>query len=199
MRQQPVHDGLVADFFRSGEASARMVFGNNLENLPSTGRVLEIGCGKGRVVRYLAAQRAGAQFFGIDVSKEMIRLAWESDQNNLPRNLCFVVGDGSTFDAFPDQFFDVLYSYIVFQHLPRHIVRSYLRHAERILKPGGNLIFQVQTRSAVQEIDPADDDFRTIRYYTSVQARALVGPGFELRTTRGAPDDHNFFVEAVRK
>src|SRR5882672_12456948 len=75
------------EFFRSGESSANALFGQSLKLLPHQGRVIEIGCGKGRVTRYLALQRPGVSFFGIDVSKEMTRQAWDADPLTLPKNL----------------------------------------------------------------------------------------------------------------
>jgi len=99
---------------------------------------------------------------------------------------------------FPDMFFELVYSYIVFQHLPRHMVRSYIDDATRVLKPQGQLIFQVQTRTTVQEVDPPDNDFRSIRYYTPNQARALVGAHLTVTETRGDDNSHNYFVHAVK-
>jgi ubiquinone/menaquinone biosynthesis C-methylase UbiE len=187
------------EFYRSGEDSARLIFGSKLELLPSAGRILEIGCGKGRIIRWLAGQRQPLQCFGLDVSKEMVHLSWDTDRESFPTNLHFAVGSGMGLEPFPDNFFDAIYSFVVFQHMPRHYVRSTITDARRALKPGGQLTFQVQSRSAIQEIDPPDTDFRTIRYYTPKQAVALVADGFAVKGTRGKPDDHNFFVDAVKK
>jgi hypothetical protein len=46
---------------------------------------------------------------------------------------------------FADAYFDFIYSYIVFQHIPsREIVLNYLREAQRALKPGGVLCCQLR-------------------------------------------------------
>ena len=45
---------------------------------------------------------------------------------------------------FPDEKFDLVYSYAVFQHIPsREVVFNYLREARRVLKTGGILRCQL--------------------------------------------------------
>jgi ubiquinone/menaquinone biosynthesis C-methylase UbiE len=186
------------EFFLSGERSARSLFGARLEHLPHKGRVLEIGCGKGRITRHLAMARPKVFFFGVDVSKQMVIQAWHAAPKSLPINLCYLVGDGVSLGMFPDAFFDLVYSYIVFQHLPRHIVRGYVSEARRVLNPEGRLIFQVQTRAGRQDKEPPDQDFRTIRYYTVDEARELAGTCFKITETRGVENGHDFFVHAMK-
>ena len=51
---------------------------------------------------------------------------------------------GCDLALFPDEQFDFVYSYAVFQHIPsREVVFSYLREARRVLKPGGILRCQI--------------------------------------------------------
>jgi hypothetical protein len=55
------------------------------------------------------------------------------------------VTSGADLGIFEDAWFDFVYSYIVFQHIPsREIVLNYLREARRVLKPGGVLCCQVR-------------------------------------------------------
>ena len=67
-------------FFQSGESNVREHIQSDLENIcqtrdPGSMRIVEIGCGAGRLTKALAS------FFGevhaVDVSAEMIRLASE--------------------------------------------------------------------------------------------------------------------------
>ena len=110
-------------------------------------RALEIGCGPGRLMRPLA--RHFVEIHGVDVSDEMIALAKEKlrdTPNAFPH-----VGDGSTLPQFEDNFFDFIYSYAVFQHIPsREVVNQYLKEIARVLKPGGlvRLQFNGLPRSA---------------------------------------------------
>jgi SAM-dependent methyltransferase len=116
--------GLVADFKR----------------LPGRDAALEIGCGPGRLMRPLS--RYFGEIHGVDVSDAMIGLARERLRdvpNAHPHH-----GSGSDLALFPDEKFDFVYSYAVFQHIPsRDVVFSYLREAWRVLKPGGILRCQV--------------------------------------------------------
>ena len=101
---------------------------------------LEIGCGPGRLMRPLS--RHFAEIHGVDVSDEMIRLARER-LRDLP-NAFLHHGSGADLGMFPDNQFDFVYSYAVFQHIPsRDIVFDYLREARRVLKPGGIMRCQV--------------------------------------------------------
>jgi len=101
---------------------------------------LEIGCGPGRLMRPLS--RHFAEIHGVDVSDEMIRLAGER-LRDVPHAFLHH-GSGGDLGMFPDDKFDFVYSYAVFQHIPsRDIVFDYLREARRVLKPGGIMRCQV--------------------------------------------------------
>lgn len=182
------------EFFGSGKQSLDMIFDNKLDNIESGAMVLDIGCGRGRVARALATERPDIRVFGVDVAPSMIKSAIEANKD-IP-NLTFCVGDGTTLSVFPNEVFSFIYSFIVFQHLPRHITAQYISDAARTLKPGGKFNFQVQQKKEAMTIDPAWDDFRTIRYYTEQQVVALLRSPLELIKTRGG--GHNFFVECKR-
>src|SRR5580700_11051601 len=96
-------------------------------------RALEIGCGPGRVMRPMSAQFL--EIHGVDVSDEMIALAREK-LRDLP-NAHPHTGDGSSLSQFKDEYFEFVYSYAVFQHIPdREVVFNYLRETHRVMKPG---------------------------------------------------------------
>src|SRR5258707_518697 len=97
-------------------------------------RALEIGCGPGRLMRPMSWNFG--EIHGVDVSDEMIVLATEN-LKNIP-NAFPVHSDGTGLSNYPDEMFDYVYSYAVFQHIPSaDIVFSYLREARRVMKPGG--------------------------------------------------------------
>ena len=129
--------GTGADVLRSLRGEMRRMGGT--EQIRRA-RVLEIGCGPARLVRPLAGDCA--EIHGIDVSDEMI----ERGRRNLDgiTNAWLHVGSGSDLSPFGDGWFDFVYSYAVFQHIPdRDVIFSYLREARRVLKPGGVLRVQV--------------------------------------------------------
>jgi len=107
---------------------------------PQSRRALEIGCGPGRLMRPMS--RHFAEIHGVDVSDEMIRLAREK-LHNTPNAFPTLV-DGASLACYESEFFDYVYSYAVFQHIPsRDVVFSYLAEARRVLKPGGILRCQI--------------------------------------------------------
>src|ERR1022692_2041390 len=112
----------------------------DLKRVRGRDAALEIGCGPGLLMRPLS--RNFGEIHGVDVSDEMIRLAGErlrDTPNAHPHH-----SSGSDLALFPDEKFDFVYSYAVFQHIPsREVVFSYLREARRVLKPGGILRCQM--------------------------------------------------------
>lgn len=107
---------------------------------PAGLRVLEIGCGMGRLFAGLS-ERFG-EVWGIDISEPMI----EQGQRHCPVEAMWLVGDGSSLGGVQDESVDHVLSYEVFQHIPhRAVVDRYLSEIRRVLKPGGT--FQVQMRS----------------------------------------------------
>ncbi len=133
-------------FFASGERTVAEEILTDLGNIcqgkpPQDMRVLEIGCGAGRVTRALA--RLFGEVHGVDVSGEMIRICGQAlhDQPN-----AFVYqNNGKDLAVIPDLPFDFAFSSIVFQHIPsREIIESYVREVHRLLRPGALFKFQVQ-------------------------------------------------------
>jgi SAM-dependent methyltransferase len=112
----------------------------DLKRLRGLSAALEIGCGPGRLMRPMS------QFFqeihGVDVSDAMIQLARQrlrTTPNAFPQH-----SSGSDLKLFPDENFDFVYSYAVFQHIPSgEVVFQYLREARRVLKTGGVLRCQI--------------------------------------------------------
>ncbi|MBK9385655.1 MAG: class I SAM-dependent methyltransferase [Planctomycetes bacterium] len=104
-------------------------------------RSLEIGCGIGRLVQFFA--RIFAEAHGIDVSSEMVERgrAYLKDVPNAHLHL----GDGSSLPSLADASFDFVVSYVVFQHIPsKEVIRSYVKEAHRVLKPGGRFKYLVK-------------------------------------------------------
>ncbi len=105
-------------------------------------RMLEIGCGCGRMVRHLA--ETFGEVVGVDVSGEMIRQARE--RLSAVGNVKLYETSGVDFIDLPDEHFDLILSAYVFQHVPSvDVIKSNLDEAWRVLKPGG--VFRFQTNS----------------------------------------------------
>jgi SAM-dependent methyltransferase len=97
-------------------------------------RALEIGCGPGRLMRPMS--RHFVEIDGVDVSDEMIALA-KQRLGDIP-NAHPHHNDGASLSRFPDETFEFVYSYAVFQHIPsREVIIQYLRETQRVMKIGG--------------------------------------------------------------
>jgi SAM-dependent methyltransferase len=145
------------EFFASGEKTVAEEILTDLGNIcqgksPGEMRVLEIGCGAGRVTKALA------RFFGevhaVDVSGEMVRLATQALREH--PNAFVYQNNGKDLAVVPDNPFDFAFSSIVFQHIPsREIIENYVQEVHRLLRPGALFKFQVQGGS---EMDPTAPD-----------------------------------------
>lgn len=109
---------------------------------PKNLRVLEIGCGAGRMTKHLAS--IFGEVTGVDVSGEMIRQARERLDGI--GNASLHETNGVDFAIFGDEEFDLILSAYVFQHVPSaEVIESNIRDGWRVLKPGG--VFKFQTNS----------------------------------------------------
>lgn|GEM_PF-626279 len=88
--------------------------------------VLEVGCGRGHLLRVL--QAAGARAFGVDVNPQAI-VQGEVEE--------MAVAD-ATFLPFPDDHFDGLVSVHTIEHLPA--LDEALAEMVRVVHPGGRLL-----------------------------------------------------------
>jgi len=127
------------EFFATAADVLRLLTAT-LKRLRHHDKVLEIGCGPGRLMRPLS--RYFTEIHGVDVSDRMIRLAVERLRDTV--NAHPHQGSGSDLSLFGDEQFDFVYSYAVFQHIPsRDVVYNYLRESRRVLKTGGILRCQI--------------------------------------------------------
>ena len=99
-------------------------------------RVLDVGCGDGKVTAELARTVPRGQVVGVDDSAEMIRFARKTFPATANPNLKFQTADARAFHfAKP---FDLLFSNAALHWVDDH--QAFLRCAGAALKPGGRLI-----------------------------------------------------------
>jgi ubiquinone/menaquinone biosynthesis C-methylase UbiE len=95
--------------------------------------ILEIGCGAGRLLKPMS--RDFKEIVGVDISEEMISRAME--RLNGTKNISVIATNGRFLPCINDSV-DLVFSYIVFQHIKSYdVVEQNFRETYRILKPGG--------------------------------------------------------------
>lgn len=102
-------------------------------------RVLEIGCGHGRILAAVAPRVDEA--LGIDISPAMIEGARQRCAGL--RNTALSVTGGRDLGQFPTASFDLVYAVDAFpyiHHAGRALAALHVRESARVLRPGGDLV-----------------------------------------------------------
>ena len=97
-------------------------------------RMLDFGCGCGRVVRHFR-DVGGVEIHGSDYNRDLV--SW--CRQNL-RFATFAINDRAPPLAYEDEYFDVIYALSVLTHYPEHLQLAWLRELERVLRPGAVLL-----------------------------------------------------------
>jgi len=144
-------------FFASGESTLKEQILTDMTNIcqgkdPKEMKVLEIGCGAGRVTRALAG--LFGEVHAVDVSGEMVAQASRAVAVH-PRAHIYQ-NNGMDLSVIPGGNFDFAFSTIVFQHIPsKDVIENYVREVSRLLRPGALFKFQVQgdTSDSERQLD----------------------------------------------
>jgi ubiquinone/menaquinone biosynthesis C-methylase UbiE len=178
------------EFFASGERTVAEEILTDMGNIcqgktPGEMRVLEIGCGAGRVTRALA--KLFGEVHAVDVSGEMVRLASEA-LRDFPKAFVYQ-NNGKDLSVVPNLQFDFAFSSIVFQHIPsREIIENYVGEVQRLLRPGGLFKFQVQGDSTL-ETKP-DDTWLGAPFSERQAVDMAFRCGFDPRYRHGAGEQY---------
>ena len=137
--------------------------------------VLEVGCGAGVDLARFA--KGGAEVTGVDLAPSAIELARANFSQQGLRGR-FEVADGEHL-PFPDNSFDLVYAHGVVQYTanPRQLVEE----CRRVLKPGGEAVFQVYNRvswlnglSKLMKVGLEHDDAPVLLKFSIGEFRRLV-------------------------
>ena len=178
------------EFFESGRRTVAEEILTDMINIcqgkePKQMRILEIGCGAGRVTRALA--ELFGEVYGVDVSGEMIALAKRALQD--APNAHVYKNNGMDLSVLGHLQFDFAFSSIVFQHIPsRSIIENYVREVNRLLRPGALFKFQVQGCADMKTA--LDDTWLGVPISDREAVEMALRCGFEPRYRHGAGEQY---------
>lgn len=188
-----LQDGTDEEFYRSGEVNVAEQIRNDLGNIcqgkdPRAMRVLEIGCGAGRITRALG--NLFGEVHAVDISPHMVRLARRATSHQ--PNVHIYQNNGRDLQVIRlrrHQQCDFAFSYIVFQHIPsKDVIESYVREVHRLLRPGALFKFQVQGDATLET--PPEDTWLGAAYSDDEVVALAERCGFEPRYRHGAGEQY---------
>ena len=110
-------------------------------------RILDFGCGAGRIIRCFKPLKEGREIWGVDISTKHI--LW------CHQNLCppFKFITTTTFPHLPfeDNYFDIIYAGSVFTHISE-LAGAWLLELRRILRPEGRCYITVRDNHSIEMI-----------------------------------------------
>lgn len=136
-------------------------------DLRRDGTCLELGCGVGRVTRFLAEKFGSV--LALDISPGNLQIAERYLSERNARNVAFRLIEGLD-DLEKIGGFDFFFSMIVLQHNPPPMIKRILACVLRQLNPGGAFLFQVPTHMLGYAFDAQ----------TYVASEDPKGKGFEI-------------------
>lgn len=105
-------------------------------------RILDLGCGRGDLAYYLA--RKSVKVVGIDYSEDAIKLAKKDLRiKRYKKNISFILMDAKKL-FFPDNYFDLVISIDLFEHLYPPELEAVLKEVSRVLKKDGDLLVHTE-------------------------------------------------------
>lgn len=137
----------TADFFTTGIHEVNHVIEVVKQLTPiNFDTAVDFGCGVGRLCQALA--RHFQHVIGVDIAKPMVERAKELSER-LPdeyKGRCeFRLNVAPDLSLLPDACADFVYSSITLQHIDPALGRGYIAEFFRVVRPGGQVVFQMPT------------------------------------------------------
>lgn len=130
-----IYNQIAPDFSRT-RGRLWLGFGDFAKYVEPGCRVLDLGCGNGRL--YTVFADSGVSYLGLDNSEELIKIARERFKNN--PEVKFDLADLAEL-SLPAANFDLVLAIAALHHLPdSYLRRQILKQIFQTLKPGGRLV-----------------------------------------------------------
>jgi SAM-dependent methyltransferase len=113
------------------------------------GRVLDFGCGCGRVLRHLVG--VPAELHGCDPNPHAVHWC----RSHLPFAR-FEVNRLAPPLPYPDAHFGLVYAFSVITHLTPHLQAAWMGEMRRVIAPGGHLLLTTHGEAHVPDLNPTE-------------------------------------------
>ncbi len=140
-----------------------------LEHIDISGKkkILDVGCGTGNALALMAKENREAEYYGIDISAQMIKNAREKTGNLA--NFEFKIANSENI-PYKDNSFHLVFSSNSFHHYPNPL--KALKEIKRVLKDGGTFFLEDACRDVffpiwLQNIYRQKFEKGHIKYYTT--------------------------------
>jgi SAM-dependent methyltransferase len=162
----PSEESFLASGREDCEAMAKAVAESGA-TLEDAGRILDLGCASGRMIRHIPSLAPGAHVWGTDIWASAI--LWCQDNLNPPCQ--FAVTTMSPPLPFEDRSFGLVYCGSLFTHLD-DLAEAWFAELHRILRPGGRLYFTINDRNAVRVFEGLADPGSYPRFWERAGTKA---------------------------
>ncbi|HEY0312495.1 MAG TPA: methyltransferase domain-containing protein [Allosphingosinicella sp.] len=122
-------------------------------------RVLDLGCGAGRMIRHLAPFARSCEIWGADISARHIYWC----QRNLTPPFHFLTSTKTPHLPFPDGYFRLIYCGSLFTHID-DLAKAWLLELRRLLAPNGRVYLTIHDEDTIRQLEMAPDPSPMMRF-----------------------------------
>lgn len=185
----------AGEYLSSGRGDAARMLQEVEAAVPGfvAGRVLDLGCGAGRMLRAVPLPRGveGAERWGLDINAPAITWC----QENLSPPMLFATTTTLPHLPFEDGYFDLVYCGSVFTHM-LDLADAWLLEIRRVLRRGGLSYVTIHDRSTIEALN-SDGEFSSSglrRQLEEAHARTgILSRDFRSFSLGTEPDSQVFF------
>lgn len=153
------------------DAQERRVLDKLLPHADEPKKVLEMACGTGRLTAYAT--------HALDASSQMIAIA---KQKHPDVQFTLV---SATDTGLPSESFDAVYAFHLMMHLDKETITSIITEASRLLKPGGQLIFDIPSKKRRKLLHHSQQGWHGATHLTTAEVKQMAAPHFQLKRSFG--------------
>jgi len=114
-------------------------------------KILDIGCGTGRMLAEIFSIGKNIEYVGLDTSKQMTKhLKEKSKRLGVEKKIKVKIGNATRI-PFKDREFNVVFSYHLLWHIPKEEQEKIIKEMKRVCKKGGFIIFDILNKDFVWE------------------------------------------------